>query len=50
MGEFLTAQMIAEEIKDGPQSAVVPQAVDPQPVVGIKATKLPKFTGLKRDF
>lgn len=46
MGEFLTAQRIAEEeIRDESQPAVVPQAVVPQ-----SATKLPKFTGFKRDF
>lgn len=45
--EFLTAQKIAEEERRGPEPQ--PTAV-PQPVVRIKPTSLPKFTGFKRNF
>ncbi|XP_067280641.1 uncharacterized protein [Pseudorasbora parva] len=45
--EFLTAQKIAEEERR--QTEPQPTAV-PQPVVRIKPTSLPKFTGFRRNF
>ncbi len=45
--EFLTAQRMAEEERRGREPQ--PMAV-PQPVVRIKPTSLPRFTGLKRNF
>lgn len=51
MAEFLVAQWIAEGgIKEEPEPVADVQAAVPQPVVKIKAARLPKFTGSKRDF
>lgn len=47
--EFLTAQRIAEDERRGPDQPLQPTAV-PQPVVRIKPTCLPKFTGIRRNF
>ncbi len=45
--EFITAQKIAEEERRGPETQ---QTAVPQPVVRIKPTSLPKFTGFRRNF
>lgn len=48
--EFLTAQRIAEEERRGRESRPPQPTAVPQPVVRIKPTSLPKFTGFKRNF
>lgn len=46
MAEFISAQRLSEEeIKEESQPVVISQAAVPQPVVRIKAARLPKFTG-----
>lgn len=45
--EFLTAQRIAEEERREREPQLQPT---PQPVVRIKPTSLPKFSGVKRNF
>lgn len=51
LAEFLTTKRIAVEgMREESQPAVVPQAVVPLPVVRLGPTRLPKFTGSKRNF